>query len=63
MEKKKLYDVKEAAGLMEELSEYMIRKMIKDGRIIPYRIGRKIYLTEELVYNAVYGRDEAKNKT
>ena len=55
MEKKKFYGVKEAAGLVDELSEYMLRKMIKEGRIEPYRLGRKIYLTEEQVYNAVYG--------
>ena len=51
---KKLYCVKDAAGLVDELSEYMLRKMIKEGRIEPYRIGRKIYLTEEQVYQAVY---------
>ena len=64
MENKKLYSCKEAASLIDELTEYMIRKMIKDGRLIPVKLGRNIYVTREAVFNAVFGENiESKKST
>ena len=61
MENKKLYSCKEAASLIDELTEYMIRKMIKDGILIPIKLGRNVYVTQEAVYKAVFEYDTLLN--
>lgn len=63
MENKKLYTCKEAASLIDELTEYMIRKMIKDGILVPIKLGRNIYVTQEAVYKAVFGEDSESKKS
>ena len=62
MENKKLYTCKEATSIMDELTEYMIRKMIKDDILIPVKLGRNIYVTQEAVYKAVFGEDTEPKK-
>ena len=54
MGEKKLYTVKEAATLFEEVTEYAIWKGIHENRIPSIRLGRKKYVTKEDVYNAIY---------
>ena len=63
MENKKLYSCKEAASLIDELTEYMIRKLIKDGILIPIKLGRNVYVTQEAVYKAVFGEDSESKKS
>ena len=64
MKGKKLYTCKEATVLVDGLTEYMTRKMIKDGRLIPVKLGRNIYVTREAVFNAVFGENiESKKST
>ncbi|MBP1532518.1 MAG: hypothetical protein IK999_00075 [Ruminococcus sp.] len=64
MKGKKLYTCKEAIVLVDGLTEYMTRKMIKDGRLIPVKLGRNIYVTREAVFNAVFGENiESKKST
>ncbi len=63
MDNQKLYTCKEAADILNELTEYMIRKMIKEGTIIPVRLGRNIYVTEEIIHKAVYGDTIPVKKT
>ena len=62
MENKKLYTCKEATSLIDELTEYMIRKMIKDGILVPIKLGRNVYVTQEAVYKAVFGEDTEPKK-
>ena len=62
MEQKRLYTCKEAAALHEELTEYMVRKMISDGKLEPVRFGRNIYVTEDALHKAIYGEPVATPK-
>lgn len=62
MEQKRLYTCKEAAALHEELTEYMVRKMISDGKLEPVRFGRNIYVTEDALHKAIYGEPAAPPK-
>lgn len=40
----------------------MIRKMIKDGILVPIKLGRNVYVTQEAVYKAVFGEDAEPKK-
>lgn len=41
----------------------MIRKLIKEGTLIPIKLGRNIYVTQEAVYKAVFGEDSESKKS
>ncbi len=58
--KLKLVSVKEAAQLIDKLTEYMIRKMIRTGELEPIKIGRKIYIVEDDIYRAIFWNDTDK---
>ncbi len=62
MENKKLYSCKDAPSLIDRLTEHMIRKLIKDGILIPIKLGRNVYVTQEAVYKAVFGEDTEPKK-
>lgn len=63
MEEKKLYSCKEAAGLVEKFTEYMIRKYIREGKLIPVRMGRNIYVTKEELLRVVYEADNERENS
>ncbi len=54
MNTKKVYAIKDAAKLFDEVTEYTIWKGIREKRIPYIKLGRKYYVTKEDVYNAVY---------
>ena len=62
--KMKLMTVKEAAELVDGLTEYRLRQMCLTGQVASIRAGRKILLTEEALIKAIYGeqsKEQEKN--
>ena len=55
-----LYTLKEAAGFVNVLNEYKIRRLIKKVIIKAYKVGGRVYVTREAVLRAVYGEDWCK---
>ena len=52
---RRVMTVKEAAALIDGLSEYRLRQMCLSGQIDCIKAGRKILVTEEAVLRAVFG--------
>ena len=64
--KKRVLTIKEAAQLIEGLTEYRIRQMCVSGQLPCFMAGRKYLIAEENLYKAVFGEDymqEDCNKT
>lgn len=57
----KIFNVKEAASFLN-CSESMIRKLIKNGEIIYFRLGRKIYFTKEAIENCILEKQNMNAK-
>jgi len=55
MQKKKILTIKEAALLIDGLTEYRIRQMCISGQIKCFKAGRKYLFSEESLYEAVFG--------
>ena len=57
-----LMSVKEAAGLLG-ISHWTVRSYIRDGRLKPVRLGRRVLLSEEELERLVRaGQGDAANK-
>lgn len=52
--KEKLFTVKEAAKLIDGLTEYRIRQMCKNGQLDCFKAGNKLPISEESLYEAVH---------
>lgn len=52
--KKKLLTIKEAADLVEGLTEYRIRQMCKSGQLPCFKAGRKYLIIESVLYEIVF---------
>lgn len=52
--KEKLFTVKEAAKLIDGLTEYRIRQMCKNGQLDYFKAGNKLLISEESLYEAVH---------
>lgn len=52
--KEKLFTVKEAAKLIDGLTEYQIRQMCKNGQLDCFKAGNKLLISEESLYEAVH---------
>lgn len=50
--KEKLFTVKEAAKLIDGLTEYRIRQMCKNGQLDCFKAGNKLLISEESLYEA-----------
>lgn len=61
--KRKLLTVKEAAQLIDGLTEYRIRQMCKSGQLPHIAAGRKILISEETLMRTVFGADIHNNDT
>lgn len=55
--KRKMLTIKEAAEVIEGLTEYRIRCMCKSGQVRCFRAGRKYLISEEELVKAVFGSD------
>ena len=53
-EKKKVLTIKEAAQLIDGLTEYRIRQMCKSGQLPCFMAGKKYLISEEALYAVVF---------
>lgn len=53
-EKKKIITIKEAAKLIDGLSEYRIRQMCISGQLPAFKAGNKYLIAEENLYKTVF---------
>ena len=58
-EKKKVLTIKEAAQLIEGLTEYRIRQMCKSGQLPCFMAGKKYLISEEALYAVIFGGGNA----
>ena len=52
---RRILTIKEAAKLIEGLTEYRIRQMCKTGELRAFKAGRKMLIAENDLYKAVFG--------
>ncbi len=53
---KRILTIKQAAQLIEGLTEYRIRQMCKSGQLRCFKAGNKYLIAEEDLYETVFGR-------
>ena len=54
---KRVLTIKEAAQLIDGLTEYRIRQMCVSGQLPCFMAGKKYLIAEENLYKAVFGED------
>ena len=54
-----LLTIKEAAQLIEGLTEYRIRQMCKSGQLPCFMAGKKYLISEEALYAVIFGGGNA----
>lgn len=59
-QKKRVLTIKEAAQLIDGLTEYRIRQMCVSGQLPCFMAGKKYLISEENLYKAVFGENYAK---
>lgn len=57
-QKKRVLTIKEAAQLIDGLTEYRIRQMCVSGQLPCFMAGKKYLISEENLYKAVFGGGE-----
>ena len=60
---RRILTIKEAAKLIDGLTEYRIRQMCKSGQLPCFMAGKKYLIDEQALYKAVFGeipKDENK---
>jgi hypothetical protein len=55
--KDRLITIKEAAGLIDGLTEYRIRQLCVSGTLKCFKAGRKYLITERNLRSMVFGED------
>ena len=58
--KRKVLTIKEAAQLIEGLTEYRIRQMCISGQLPCFMAGKKYLIAEEALMKAVFGNSESE---
>ena len=53
---KRILTIKQAAQLIEGLTEYRIRQMCKTGQLRSFKAGNKYLIAEEDLYETVFGK-------
>ena len=61
MEKKRILTIKEAAALIDGLTEYRVRQMCITGQLPCFMAGRKYLISEENLMNVVFGDKSPTN--
>ena len=61
MEKKRILTIKEAAALIDGLTEYRVRQMCITGQLPCLKAGRKYLISEENLINVVFGDKSPAN--
>lgn len=54
---KKLMTIKEAANLIDGLTEYRVRQMCKSGQLRCFKAGRKYLINADALYQTVFNTD------
>ena len=57
MQKKRVLTIKEAAGLIDGLTEFRVRQMCISGQLPCFMAGRKYLIYDENLYKVVLGTD------
>lgn len=52
--KRKLLTIKEAAGLIDGITEYRVRQMCKSGQLPCFKAGRKYLINADTLYKVVF---------
>ena len=52
---RRILTIKEAAKLIEGLTEYRVRQMCKSGQLPCFMAGKKYLIDEQALYKAVFG--------
>ena len=52
--KKRLLTIKEAAGLIDGITEYRVRQMCKSGQLPCFKAGRKYLINADTLYKVVF---------
>ncbi len=60
-EKKRILTIKEAAALIDGLTEYRVRQMCITGQLPCFKAGRKYLISEEKLMNVVFGDKSPAN--
>ncbi len=60
---KRILTIKQAAQLIEGLTEYRIRQMCKSGQLRCFKAGNKYLIAEEDLYETVFGRRMGEGRT
>ena len=60
---KRILTIKQAAQLIEGLTEYRIRQMCKSGQLRCFKAGNKYLIAEEDLYETVFGRRIGEGRT
>ena len=59
---RRILTIKEAAKLIDGLTEYRIRQMCKSGQLPCFMAGKKYLIDEQALYRAVFGQVPAEDK-
>lgn len=59
--KRKLLTIREAAKIIEGLTEYRIRQMCRNGQLPSFKAGNRTLITEENLFKAVFGKENNDN--
>ena len=62
MQKKRVLTIKEAAELIDGLTEFRVRQMCISGQLPCFMAGRKYLIYEENLYKVVLGTDVSDNR-
>lgn len=62
MEKRRILTIKEAAEMIDGLTEYRVRQMCITGQLPCFKAGRKYLISEENLLKAVFKDFYDKNK-
>ena len=52
--KKRLITIKEAAGLIDGITEFRVRQMCKSGQLPCFKAGRKYLINADTLYKVVF---------
>ena len=55
-----LWSINDASRYVNHLSPYMIRSMIRSGKIVPIQLGRRLYVVKEELLRLVYETNRCK---
>ena len=59
----RMYNIKDAAKMIDGISEYRIREMCKDGSLPSLKAGKKYMISEENLKRYVLGENKEADKT